>query len=211
MPARAAMPATGATLIGMPVPRLVDTDSAARTAEARARRQLYLERSSLIEMSERPIIVPSRSSSSDQTQIVRRPVRKTGGRRWIFIFGGAAATAMLLVTWLGFSHRARQAGIEQRTQLGSKEERPSSNAVPTTAVGSPSRPIVAPMADSAFTFPVLAAAPAKRPVPASGRHSKQAPSRVDSSSWLAAHRKPVRTARPAKVSTLAWVDPFVDR
>ena len=211
MPTRAAMPATGATLIGMPVPRLVHSDSAARTADARTRRQLYLERSSLIDMSERPVIVPSRASSGEQTQIVRRPVRKTGGRRWIFIFGGAAATAMLLATWLGFSHQARQAGTEQRAQLVSKEERPGTGAAPTTAVVSPSRPIVAPMAEVALTLPVMADAPSMRSVPASGRHSKTVPGRLDSSSRLAAHRKPVRPAQPAKASTLAWVDPFVDR
>lgn len=215
MPARAAMPATGATLIGMPVPRLVHSDPTARVTEARSRRQLYLERSSLIDMSERPVIVPSRPSSGDQTQIVRRPVRKASGRRWIFIFGGAAATAMLLATWLGFSQRARHAGIEQRAPLASKEERPSTSPVPTTTVVSPSRPIVAPMADDGLTFAMLTAESPPRAVLASGRHSKKAPGRLDSPSRLAAHRKPARAVQPqrasTKPSTLAWVDPFVDR
>jgi hypothetical protein len=209
VPTRAALPAAGATLIGMPVPRLGPIDSA-RVMDARTRRQLYLERASLIAMSERPVIVPSRASSGEQTQIVRRPVRKASGRRWIFIFGGAAATAVVLVTCLAFAHRAGQAKGEP-SQLAVQAERPSPGAVTTAAVIAPSRPIVAPLADSAPVFVAPEVGPVVRIAPASGRHSTKVAGRVESSSRLAAHRKPVRAVRPAKVSTLAWVDPFVDR
>src|SRR3569623_1505385 len=48
---------------------------------ARGRGQTYLERASLIAMTEKPVIVMSHPLPGEQTQIVRRPVRKANARR----------------------------------------------------------------------------------------------------------------------------------
>ena len=188
--------------------------------ETRARGHLYLERTSLIDMTEKPVIVMSRPLPGEQTQIVRRPVRKASGRRWIFIFGGAAAMATLVAVWVGFAH---QASVRHTT--------PVVAAMPVAPVAPPrefavaSRPIVAPIAERqpvvAAAAPVeldsatRAPAPASRSVrkastgPASGRHSKAALARTGSSSRLASHHQRVHLVRPA--ATMAWVDPFIDR
>jgi len=200
---RAGQPAAGVTLVAAP-----------RRREARTGGHLYLERASLIEMTERPLLVVSRPPSGEQTQIVRRPVRKADGRRWIFIFGGAA-TATLLTAWLGFAHDARTA----QPALAAKA--PAAPTPPARQDSAAARPIVAPMAAQPVVFasttpsvalPVAPARHAARPVPASvasGRHTKAAPARLASSSRLAARRAPAHTARPA--ATVAWVDPFIDR
>jgi hypothetical protein len=178
--------------------------------QTRARRQLYLERDSLIEMTERPVILTSRPLPGEQTQIVRWPPRKASGRRWIFIFGGAAATAMLLATWLGFSLRP---GAIQRAQPASKEERGAGVEVTRAIAASPSRPIVAPLAERSAAPASLTPTVGAEPVPAgltSGRHSRTASARLASPSRLATHHQPARPTR-AKPTTVAWVDPFVDR
>jgi hypothetical protein len=206
-----------AKLAGQPVPEV--TLVVPRPRERRAGTQLYLERATLVEMTERPLLVMSRPLPADQTQIVRRPVRRPSGRRWIFIFGGAA-TATLLAAWLGFGQHAP-------TSQAAALVAPAATIAPTRANTATTRPIVAPLAapppvsgtSSAAVFaatsssratPPLASRRSPRAVSASlasGRHT--APSRIASSSRLAAHRAPASIARPA--ATIAWVDPFIDR
>ena len=187
-----------------------------RPRERRAATQLYLERATLVEMTERPLLVMSRPLPADQTQIVRRPLRKPRGRRWIFIFGGAA-TATLLAAWLGFGHQSRTSQPATVTLAA-----PPSAVAPNRDIAATARPIVAPLAALPPTFAATApssATPAgvsSRRSPraasaslASGRHAKTAPARIASSSRLAAHRAPAHVPRPT--ATVAWVDPFIDR
>jgi len=189
-----------------------------RPRERRAATQLYLERATLVEMTERPLLVMSRPLPADQTQIVRRPLRKPRGRRWIFIFGGAA-TATLLAAWLGFGHHSR---TSQAATLTLSLAAPPSTVVPNRDTPATARPIVAPLAALPPTFAATAPSSAMPPVVssrrspraasaslASGRHAKTAPARIASSSRLAAHRAPAHVTRPA--ATVAWVDPFIDR
>jgi len=190
--------------------------TAPRRREGRAG-QLYLERASLIEMTERPLLVMSRPLPGEQTQIVRRPVRRARGRRWLFVFGGAA-TATLLAAWLGFGHRARTAA-PTTAALTAKAPAGLASAPETIAAA---RPIVAPLAAPPAFFaatvagmaapPLAPARRASRPAPASlasGRHTKVAPARIGSWSRLATRRAPAHGPRPA--ATVAWVDPFIDR
>jgi len=197
-PVRAGRAAPEVTLVAAP-----------RRRAGRASSQLYLERDSLVEMTERPLLVMSRPSPGEQTQIVRRPVRKPAGRRWIFIFGGAA-TATLLAAWLGLAHQGRTAQPAAMTV----KDAPAALAPARENVAA--RPIVAPLAAQLPSFaaispvPAVAARRAARPAgPASGRHTKTAPARIASASRLAAHRATARPARPT--TTVAWVDPFIDR
>ena len=197
-PARAGRTAPEVTLVAAP-----------RRRVGRGASQLYLERGSLVEMTERPLLVMSRPSPGEQTQIVRWPVRRPAGRRWIFIFGGAA-TATLLAAWLGLAHQGRTA---QPAALTVKD---APAALAPARENAAARPIVAPLAAQSPIFaaispvPAVAARRAARPAgPASGRHTKTAPARIASASRLAVHRATARPARPA--TTVAWVDPFIDR
>src|SRR3569623_716732 len=176
---------------------LVGTPGARR--ETRPRGRLYLERASLIAMTAKPVLVMSHPLPGEQTQIVRRPVRKAGGRRGIFIFGGAA-TATLLAAWLGLAQRApavHPVPVVAATRRA---------VVPAPSLNPAARPIVAPLAQGSPS-PVAARGRGAPALPASGRHSSPAPARGASASRLAAHRAPGRPAH----STVAWGDPFVDR
>jgi len=178
-----------------------------------SRRHLYLERASLIDIAERPVIVVSRPLPGEQTQIIRRPVKSARGRRWIFIFGGAAAMASLLAVWLGFSHRAHIAAPALTAPADERLADVRPTTVPVTVpmvapviatAATPAQPIVAPVA----VAPVARVTAAL----ASGRHSnKKTSARLASSSRLAAHRAPARPAATPVRATVAWVDPFVDR
>src|SRR3569623_1158570 len=140
-------------------------------------------------MTEKPELVMSHPLPGEQTQIVRRPVRKAGGRRWIFIFGGAA-TATLLAAWLGLAQRA-PAGHPVPVVAATRRA-----VVPAPSLNAAARPIVAPLAQGSPS-----------PVAARGRGAPAAPARGASAPRLAAHRAPGRPAH----STVAGVDPFVDR
>ena len=208
---------------------------------ARGRGQTYLERASLIAMTEKPVIVMSHPLPGEQTQIVRRPVRKANARRWLFIFGGAAATATLLAAWLGLGHRARVAQPCATTNPVAAKAAPPAVAVPANQAAA--RPIVAPLAEEpAVALPVaLTRRPAGPAGVTSGRHFRAALARSATSRSArtpdplpypgplrgrgqtvgraragSVHR--VAAARPATVSArttaptaVAWVDPFVDR
>src|SRR3569833_1771776 len=129
---------------------------------ARGRGQTYLERASLIAMTEKPVIVMSHPLPGEQTQIVRRPVRKANARRWIFIFGGAAATATLLVAWLGVGR-------------GAPVAHPNATTNPVVAKA-------APLAEGSAEAPVaVARRPAGPGGATSGRHFRAALARIATS------------------------------
>jgi hypothetical protein len=189
-----------------------------------ARRGPYLERSSLLDIAERPLIIVTgaRSSASEQTQVIRRPVsqrslnnslrislksalKKTWKRdvQWRVV-GGAVATAMLLVGWLGFSQLT---GSRRGPAAATGTERPGK----PDQHASPSRPIVLPVS--------LAGAP---PSPA-GDEAYEAPSvtgqqgragqmtRAEQRRAAATRRVHKRArASSASAATLAWVDPFAN-
>ncbi len=144
VPTRAAMPATGVTLIGMPVPR-PGTDRFTGAGRRGAIAAAALSRARQLDRHEReachPAVAPPRRASRRRSCGGRCGRRADGGG--IFIFGGAAATAMVLVTCFAFSQRA---GTEPRAPLVSTQEQPSPSVAPITPVVSPSQPIVAPMA-----------------------------------------------------------------
>src|SRR3569832_198036 len=141
---------------------------------ARGRGQTYLERASLIAMTEKPVIVMSHPLPGEQTQIVRRPVRKANARRWIFIFGGAAATATLLVAWLGVGRGAPVAHPNATTNPVVAKAAPPAVAV-QRATQAAARPIVAPLAERSVAAPVAVARRPAGPVGAtSGRHFRAA-------------------------------------
>lgn len=190
---------------------------APRRSDGHGRRPLYLERASLIEMTERPVLVMSRPLPGEQTQIVRWPVRKARSRRWIFIFGGAAAMATLLAAWLGYAWNRPPASMVAKAS-------PSATIAPAREATVSTRPIVAPLPERPLIIasnvdvpappspPSALARRTSRPVPtgpASGRHTKAAPARLATSSRLAARHRPARATR--SITTVAWVDPFIDR
>jgi hypothetical protein len=181
---------------GQPVPEV--TLVVPRPRERRPGTQLYLERASLVDMTERPLLVMSRPLPGDQTQIVRRPVRRPRGRRWIFIFGGAA-TATLLAAWLGLG---RHSPSHQPPALAATVTVAPNPDNPATA-----RPIVAPLAARPPVFTAATAASRATPPLASSRRS---PRPVSGTLASGRHTKtaPAPTARP---TTIAWVDPFIDR
>ncbi len=209
-------------------PRPADRSNTKRPVPANAtlpaRRGPYLERSSLLEIAERPLIIVTgaRSSASEQTQVIRRPVSrrslnsslkislksalkktwKRDVRRRVVV--GAVATAMLLVGWLGFSQLT---GSRRGPAAATGTERPGK----PDQHASPSRPIVLPVSLGAARPSAVGDEGYDAPS-VTGQQGRPGQMTRAEQRHVAATRRAHRRARASSSSaaTLAWVDPFAN-